>query len=132
MRQAGFERGQILLLTDRADGTDIAAAAKANAAGYRVSVLGVGTARGGVFDTSEGLGQARLDAPALRRRAAGGGGGYQPLSPGDADPAAWVVREPRPETGPTAGITRSWVFPAPHGSPPTPNLPSAAPTAVGS
>ena len=33
MRQAGFERGQILLLTDRADGTDIAAAAKANAAG---------------------------------------------------------------------------------------------------
>ena len=99
MRQAGFERGQILLLTDRADGTDIAAAAKANAAGYRVSVLGLGTARGGVFDTPEGLGQARLDAPALRRLAASGGGSYQPLSPGDGDLRALGVLDPRLASG---------------------------------
>ena len=99
MRQAGFERGQILLLTDRADGTDIAAAAKANAAGYRVSVLGLGTARGGVFDTPEGLGQARLDAPALRRLAASGGGSYQSLSPGDGDLRALGVLDPRQESG---------------------------------
>ena len=99
MRQAGFERGQILLLSDRADGTDIAAAAKANAAGYRVSVLGLGTARGGVFDTSEGLGQARLDAPALRRLAASGGGSYQALSPGDGDLRALGVLDPRQESG---------------------------------
>ena len=99
MRQAGFERGQILLLTDRADGTDIAAAAKANADGYRVSVLGLGTARGGVFDAPEGLGQARLDAPALRRMAASGGGSYQPLSPGDADLRALGVLDPRQDAG---------------------------------
>jgi Ca-activated chloride channel homolog len=99
MRQAGFERGQILLLTDRADGTDIDAAAKVNAAGYRVSVLGLGTARGGVFDTPEGLGQARLDAPALRRLAASGGGRYQTLSPGDADLRALGVLDPRQEAG---------------------------------
>lgn len=102
MRQAGFERGQILLLTDRADGTDIAAAAKANAAGYRVSVLGLGTARGGVFDTPEGLGQARLDAPGLRRLASSGGGNYQPLSPGDADLRALGVLDPRQEAGTSA------------------------------
>ena len=99
MRQAGFERGQILLLTDRADGTDIAAAAKANAAGYRVSVLGLGTARGGVFDTPDGLGQARLDAPGLRRLAASGGGSYQPLSAGDADLRALGVLDPRQDAG---------------------------------
>lgn len=99
MRQAGFERGQILLLTDRADGTDIDAAAKANAAGYRVSVLGLGTARGGVFDTPEGLGQARLDAPTLRRLAASGGGRYQSLSPGDGDLHALGVLDPRQEAG---------------------------------
>jgi len=99
MRQSGFERGQILLLTDRADGTDIAAAAKANADGYRVSVLGLGTERGGVFDTPEGLGQARLDAPGLRRLAASGGGRYQPLSPGDGDLRALGVLDPQQESG---------------------------------
>ena len=99
MRQAGFARGQILLLTDRADGTDIDAASKANAAGYRVSVLGLGTEQGGVFDTPEGLGQARLDASGLKRLAASGGGGYQALSPGDADLRALGVLDPRQDAG---------------------------------
>ena len=99
MRQAGFARGQILLLTDRADGTDIDAASKANAAGYRVSVLGLGTVQGGVFDTPEGLGQARLDASGLKRLAAGGGGAYQALSPGDADLRALGVLDPRQDAG---------------------------------
>lgn len=99
MRQAGFARGQILLLTDRADGTDIDAAGKANAAGYRVSVLGLGTAQGGVFDTPEGLGQARLDASGLKRLAASGGGAYRALSPGDADLRALGVLDPRQDAG---------------------------------
>ena len=99
MRQAGFERGQILLLTDRADGTDIDAAAKANAAGYRVSVLGLGTATGGVFDTPEGLDRARLDAPSLQRLAASGGGHYRPLAAGDADLRALGVLDPRQDAG---------------------------------
>ena len=99
MRQAGFARGQILLLTDRADGTDIDAASEGNAAGYRASVLGLGTVQGGVFDTPEGLGQARLDASGLKRLAAGGGGAYQALSPGDADLRALGVLDPRQDAG---------------------------------
>ena len=99
MRQAGFARGQILLLTDRADGTDIAAAAKAKAAGYQVSVIGLGTAQGGVFDTQEGLGQARLDESGLRRLAGSGGGRYQALSVGDADLRALGVLDPRQQAG---------------------------------
>jgi Ca-activated chloride channel family protein len=63
MRQAGFARGQILLLTDRADGTDIDAASEGERRG--LSRVGAGPRvphSGGVFDTPEGLGQARLDA----------------------------------------------------------------------
>lgn len=97
LAQAGFDRGDILLLTDRADGTDIAAAAKARAAGYRVSVLGMGSEQGGVFDSGGSLGQARLDAAALRRLAAGGGGAYSALTPGDADLRAVDVLAPRDE-----------------------------------
>ena len=60
-------------------------AAKAAAAGYRVSALGLGTAQGGVFEAPGGLAQARLDAPSLRALAASGGGGYRALAADDAD-----------------------------------------------
>ena len=95
LRQAGFERGDILVLTDHADAAALAKAARARAAGYRVSALGLGTAQGGVFDTSGGLGQARLDAPGLRRLAASGGGAYQALTPGSADLRALGVLDPQ-------------------------------------
>lgn len=103
LQQAGFPRGDILLLTDHADAGAIAAAAKAAAAGYRVSVLGLGTAQGGVFETPTGLAQARLDAPSLRALATSGGGAYHALAAGDADVRALGVLEPRQAEGAPAG-----------------------------
>ncbi len=102
LQQAGFDRGDILLLTDRADGDAQAEAAKARAAGYRVSALGVGSEAGGVFDTPGGLGQAKLDATSLRRLAGSGGGNYQTLVPGDADLRALGVLDPGGEASATA------------------------------
>ena len=91
LRQAGFDRGDILVLTDRADGTDNVAARKAAEAGYRVSTLGLGSARGD--------GRARLDAPALQRLAASGGGRYAALSAGNADLQALGVLDPADTAG---------------------------------
>lgn len=102
LRNAGFDRGDILLLTDRADAAASAEAARARAAGYRVSALGLGTAQGGVFDVQGGLGNARLDAGNLKRLAASGGGGYEPLVPGDADLRALGVLDPQGAGGAAA------------------------------
>jgi Ca-activated chloride channel family protein len=99
LRGAGFDRGDILLLTDRADGEALAEAARARVAGYRVSALGLGTAQGGVFDTPGGLGNARLDAGSLQRLASGGGGGYRRLTANDADLRALGVLDPRADDG---------------------------------
>ena len=95
LEQSGFAKGDILLFTDHADGAADAAAAKARLAGYRVSALGLGTARGGTFQTAAGDGQARLDAPSLRRLAASGGGSYQTLTVDDADLRALGVLDPQ-------------------------------------
>lgn len=102
LRNAGFDHGDILLLTDHADGAGVAEAAKARAAGYRVSALGLGTEQGGVFDTRGGLGNARLDAASLQSVAASGGGAYRPLAAGDADLRALGVLDPRAEDGVSA------------------------------
>lgn len=102
MQNAGFAQGEILLLTDHADAAATSAAAKARLAGYRVSVLGLGTAQGGTFDTDAGLGQARLDAASLRGLASSGGGSYQTLSVNDADLRAIGVLDPRADSGAAA------------------------------
>lgn len=102
LRGAGFGHGDILLLTGTADAAAIGAATSARAAGYRVSVLGLGTAQGGVFDTQTGLGNARLDAASLRGLAAGGGGRYRQLAAGDADLRGLGVLDPRIDDGEAA------------------------------
>ena len=103
MRQAGFERGDILLLTDRADGAANTAAAKANTAGYRVSVLGLGTARGGAHPGIGGnLQQARLDATSLRKLASSGGGHYATLVAGKDDLQALGVLDSQDSAGMSA------------------------------
>ena len=103
LRQAGFERGDILVLAGRAGDVDIAAARKAAEAGYRVSVLGLGSARGGVYERpGGGIEQARLDAPSLQRLAASGGGAYATLGPGVADLRALGVLDPRDAVGMSA------------------------------
>lgn len=96
LRQAGFDHGDILLLTDHADAQAIAAAAAAQAAGYRVSALGLGTAAGAAYrDRGGNIGHARLDAASLRALAGAGGGGYATLARDRSDLQALGVLEPR-------------------------------------
>ena len=95
LRQAGATQGQILLLTDHADAAALAAAAQAAAAGDRVSVLGLGSARGGVYSSPTGLRQARLESASLQALAAAGGGRYQPITADLADVRALGVLDAR-------------------------------------
>jgi len=110
LRNGGFDRGDIVLLTDRADGDALAEAARARLAGYRVSALGLGRAQGGVFDTPAGLGRASLDAASLQRLATSGGGSYRQLTAGNTDLRALGVLDPRSEgaTGARGATVASW------------------------
>ncbi|HET8819654.1 MAG TPA: VWA domain-containing protein [Xanthomonadaceae bacterium] len=102
LRQAGFDRGDILLLTDHADPPAIAAATAAHAAGYDVSALGLGTPAGSAYrGPAGGIEHARLDASSLRALAAAGGGGYQTLARDLSDLRALGVLDPR-----LAGVER--------------------------
>lgn len=95
LRRAGFAHGDILLLTDRADAAARQAAAAAAAQGYRVSVLGMGTAEGGVYrDRAGTVHQARLEEAPLRALAAAGAGRYARLAADEADLRALGVLVP--------------------------------------
>lgn len=86
LRQGGFNRGRIVLITDRSDGAAERAAAKAGGDGYAVSVLGLGTAAGAAFQRPDGrIVKVKLDAPALAALARAGGGRYTALSADDSD-----------------------------------------------
>lgn len=86
LRQAGFDRGAILLMTDHADDAARDAAAAAAQAGYRVDVLGLGTAAGASYRRSDGVfAQARLDAGSLRALASAGGGRSAQIATDDND-----------------------------------------------
>ena len=102
LRQAGFDRGDILMLADHADAHAIAAATAARAEGYRVSALGVGTAAGSAYrDPAGGISHARLDADSLQALAGAGGGTYAPLARDASDLHALGVLDPR-----LAGVDR--------------------------
>jgi len=95
MQQAGFNRGDILLITDQGDAIDNSAAADAKRQGFRVSTLGVGTAAGAPYKNIDGsIGQARLDAGSLRALSVAGGGTYQALTAGNSDLDALGVLTP--------------------------------------
>ncbi|MCD9033346.1 VWA domain-containing protein [Luteimonas sp. Y-2-2-4F] len=101
LRQAGAQRGDILLLTGEASGVAARAAASAASDGYRVSVLGLGSAGGAAYRRDDGgFGRTRLDAPALRALAAAGGGAYATLESGDGDLRALGVLDAVPGAGP--------------------------------
>ncbi|NOT88557.1 MAG: VWA domain-containing protein [Lysobacter sp.] len=86
LTRTGFKRGDILLITDHAGGAAGSAAIDARKAGYRVSVLGLGTPAGGAYRQAKGgVGSARLEEDALRRIASVGGGSYATVAPGDED-----------------------------------------------
>ena len=85
VQDAGFARGDLLLVTDGVEARDTRAAEAAAEAGLRVSVLGVGTEAGApaplpsggfVQDESGKMLLPRLDEPALRDLAASAGGRY--------------------------------------------------------
>ncbi|WP_108471961.1 tetratricopeptide repeat protein [Rhodanobacter thiooxydans] len=86
--------GSLVLITDQADAAAEAAARKAQAAGVRVSVLGVGTPQGGpvplpdggfLRDAQGGMLLARRDDAALAALAAAGGGRYVAMSADQRD-----------------------------------------------
>ncbi|HSM10855.1 MAG TPA: VWA domain-containing protein, partial [Lysobacter sp.] len=86
LRQAGFEQGEILLLTDHADAAASDAAAAAQRSGLRVSVLGLGTTAGAPYlQPHGGIANARLDDASLRALARAGGGRYSALTSDDGD-----------------------------------------------
>lgn len=94
LARAGFGRGDILLITDHPGGGANSAAVDARGAGYRVSVLGLGTAAGGAYRDGDGdVLAARLDGPALRTLAESGGGNYAAFAPDDSDLVALGVLE---------------------------------------
>jgi Ca-activated chloride channel family protein len=86
LHQAGFERGDILLVTGQVDASAQAVASAVAAQGYRISVLGLGTAAGAMYrDRAGAMLPAHLDEASLRELAAAGGGRYATLDVGDAD-----------------------------------------------
>lgn len=101
LRQGGFNRGRIVLITDRGDGAAERAAAKAAGSGYTVSVLGLGSAAGAAFQRPDGrLVKVKLDTASLRELARVGGGRYAVLSADDSDLRALDIAS-RGDTGGT-------------------------------
>ncbi len=95
LQQAGFEHGDILLLSDHAEAAADNAARTALRQGFRVSALGLGTASGAPYRDAEGrILHARLDASSLRALATAGGGDYQTLATDDSDLRALGVLDP--------------------------------------
>ena len=102
LHQAGFDRGDILLLSDHADDSARRAAAAAARDGYRVSVLGLGSPAGAAYRDGEGrIAETHLDVPSLRALASAGGGAYATLAAGDGDLASLGVLDPQ-QAGATA------------------------------
>lgn len=94
LRQSGAGRGNVLVVTDGANPESSGPAAQELvAAGYRVSVLGVGTEAGGPIPGQGGLIKgkdgaiviAQLDRAALGELADAGGGTYHDLAADDDD-----------------------------------------------
>lgn len=111
LRQAGFDRGDILLLSDHAEPAARDAAVAAARAGYRVSVLGVGTSAGAAYrDGAGAIAQARLDAGSLRALAQSGGGEYATLTAGDGDLAALGVLDPGQAGTVAAQGEKTWLW----------------------
>ncbi len=105
LQQAGFQRGEILLLADAGNGpTALEAAHKLRAQGFRLDLLAVGSEQGAPIPLANGgflrdaagnLIVPRLEAAALRDLAQAGGGNYAVLSADNSD-LEQVLAEPAP------------------------------------
>lgn len=96
IRHADLRGGSIVLVTDRADASAATAARRARAAGASVSVLGIGTTRGGPVPTEDGgflkddhgdIALAARDDATLSAVASAGGGRFVPVADGGSDVA---------------------------------------------
>jgi Ca-activated chloride channel family protein len=94
IRQAQVSGGSLVVMTDQADASALAAARRAHSAGVDVSVLGIGTPQGGPMQQDDGgivrdirgnVDLAKRDDDQLSALAAAGGGRYVPMSDGNAD-----------------------------------------------
>jgi Ca-activated chloride channel family protein len=111
LRQAGFDRGDVVLLTDHGDAAANAAAQDASRDGVRVSVLGLGTPQGAMAQAPDGsVSRVSLDAASLRALASAGDGAFATIAPDDGDLRALGVLQPRvAESVSTQGRAgRSW------------------------
>ena len=96
LKQAGFAEGDILLLTNVADGAAKSEAASAARTGYRVSVLGLGTPGGAAYRRGDGsIGHSELDAASLRALASAGHGRYAAAEADDGDLRSLGVLDPQ-------------------------------------
>ncbi|HMB42806.1 MAG TPA: VWA domain-containing protein, partial [Luteimonas sp.] len=96
LKQAGFDHGDVLLLTDHADSAARGEATTASRQGYRVSVLGMGTPSGAAYRDAEGrIGHAALDASSLRGVASAGGGDYAAMTTNNDDVSSLDVLDPQ-------------------------------------
>ena len=111
LRQAGFSQGRILLLAADAEAGALPIAAATAAAGYPVSVLGLGTPAGAAYRDAQGyMRQARRNDAALRALAAAGQGRYAVLAVDDSDLAALGVLQPAAAGTPGSGAgQRTWL-----------------------
>ncbi len=111
LHQAGFGRGDILLVTGEADAGAGSIAAAVAGQGYRISVLGVGSAAGALYrDAAGAMHPARLDESSLRALAAAGGGRYATLGVGQDDLRALGVLDPASEVAnERGGGERVWL-----------------------
>jgi len=110
LHQAGFERGDVLLVTGEADASALKIAPAVLAQGYRISVLGLGSAAGAAYvDRGGGTHQARLDEASLRALAAAGGGRYANLRVDDADLRSLNVLDPAAAASERGGGQRVWL-----------------------
>lgn len=101
LQRAGFDRGEILLVTDSTDSRVEAKARELADRGIVTSVLGVGTPEGApipsgtgfVTDRSGNVVIARLDEAALQRVAQAGGGRLSQVNATEPDAIPWMSLE---------------------------------------
>ena len=115
LRQGGSTQGQVILLTDALEqpAAALEAARELRSQGYRLSVLGIGSAggapvplpEGGFLNGSDGAPQlAKLDSETLQSLAAAGGGRYLTATMDDRDVEGLIRDAPSPGSG-TADAT---------------------------
>lgn len=104
LASAGFQRGDLLLITDTVGASDIGKAGELSRIGIRTSVLGVGSSEGAMLRDSRGSlvygldgnpQLARLDETALQALASAGDGHYARLRADGTDLAALGLLQPR-------------------------------------